>query len=156
TTVNTSADLSITQTGPATVTAGTDVTYHITATNNGPSDAASYNVFGSLSGSTVVSFVQDTGPTNGVSPLPAGATATFTLIVHVDPSAAAGSTISDTANITGGATSDPDTTNNTNTLTSTVATSADVSIVKTGPATVTAGTDVTYHITAVNNGPSDA
>jgi uncharacterized repeat protein (TIGR01451 family) len=35
-----SADLSIVKTGPATAVAGTNVTYSITTTNNGPNDAA--------------------------------------------------------------------------------------------------------------------
>jgi uncharacterized repeat protein (TIGR01451 family) len=51
---------------------------------------------------------------------------------------------------------DPNTANNSDTVTTTITQSADVSVAKTGDATVVAGNDVTYTITVTNNGPSDA
>jgi uncharacterized repeat protein (TIGR01451 family) len=155
TTVSTSADVLITKTGPATVTAGTDITYTITTTNNGPSDAQAVMTSDTLPANTsLVSFVQDSGPPDGGA-LPAGASQTFTLVLNVSTAAPDGSTITNTAQATS-TTSDPNANNNTATVDSTVVNSADVAITKTGPATVTAGTDVTYTLTTTNNGPLDA
>src|SRR5207244_1120837 len=99
TTVSTSADVSITKTGPATVTAGTDVTYTITTTNNGPSDAQSVLVSDTLpANTTLVSFMQTAGAPVG-GPLPAGASQQFVLVVHVTAGAANGSTLTNTAQV---------------------------------------------------------
>src|SRR6185503_20244783 len=65
TTVGTaSADLSITKVDtPDAVTAGNDITYTITVTNTGPSDAASAALSDTLpANTTFVSFTQDSGP----------------------------------------------------------------------------------------------
>src|SRR5262249_1066410 len=63
--------------------AGNNIPYTISVTNNGPSDAQAYNVPDTPpAGTTVVSYNQTSGPAVfGV--LPAGATATFQLIVTV-------------------------------------------------------------------------
>src|SRR5206468_7856787 len=81
---------------------------------------------------------------------------TFTMIVHVNASAAAGSTITNRADVSS-TTADSNTGNNSSTATTTVATSADVSVTKTdSPDPVTAGQNLTYTIIVTNNGPSDA
>ena len=53
-------------------------------------------------------------------------------------------------------TADPNLGNNTSTAVTTVTPSADLSVVKTGPATVTAAGSVTYTLAVNNAGPSDA
>src|SRR2546423_4951227 len=53
-------------------------------------------------------------------------------------------------------TADPVPANNTAAATSTVATSADVGVTKTAPASATDGTNITYAIGVTNSGPSDA
>ncbi len=73
-----------------------------------------------------------------------GASASFTVVVLVSPSTPAGTTITNTANVTA-ATFDPNLANNTATVTTSVQTQADVSVTKTtaaGP--VLAGNALAY------------
>ena len=163
----TSADLRINKTGPPTVTAGTNVTYTVTLSNSGPSDAQSVALTDSLpAGTTFVSQSQSSGPafaltnpggnvSDSIGALAAGASASFVLVVHANSNDPAGSLITNTGNISS-ATSDPNSANNSSSRISTVAASADIAVTKTGPATVTAGTNVTYTVTLSNSGPSDA
>ena len=44
------ADLAVTKSGPPNAVSGTDVTYTLTATNNGPSDASGASVDGGFVG----------------------------------------------------------------------------------------------------------
>ena len=155
TTISTSADVAIAKTGPASAPAGSDVTYHITVTNHGPSDAQSVTSSDTLpSHTSLVSFVQDTGPANG-GRLPAGGTQTFTLVLHIDPTTTAGTVLTDTADVSS-TTSDSNTANNESKVNTTVATLADLGVTKTGPAAAVPGTNLTYTITVTNGGPSDA
>lgn len=155
TNVSAQADVSIVKTGPATAVAGNNITYPITVHNAGPSDAQSATTSDTLPpGTTLVSLAQNTGPANGGT-LPAGGTQTFTLIVNVNANTANGATITNTANATS-TTTDPNPANNASSVTTSISTQADVSIVKTGPATAVAGGNVTYPITVTNAGPSDA
>lgn len=150
-----SADISVVTTGPATVTAGTNAAYSITVANNGPSDAAAESLSDTVpSGTTVVSFVQNSGPANGGT-LPSGGTETFTLTLHINPNVANGATLTNTANVSS-TTFDPATGNNSFAFDSTAATQADISVLTTGPASVAPGTNATYFITVTNHGPSDA
>src|SRR5205085_5787335 len=93
-------------------------------------------------GTTFVSFTQNSGPANGGT-LPAGGTETFTLVVHANPNDANGSTITNTAFVST-TTADTNSANNMTSFNSVVATSADLAIAKSGPATADAGSDVTY------------
>jgi uncharacterized repeat protein (TIGR01451 family) len=68
------ADLQITKTGPATVLSGNNLTYTITVTNNGPSDA--FTVFGQdplPTGTTFVSMTQNSGPSFNITVANTGA-----------------------------------------------------------------------------------
>jgi uncharacterized repeat protein (TIGR01451 family) len=165
------ANLGVTKTGPATATAGADVTYTITVTNGGPSTAATVSLTDTVPVNTVfVSLTQTTGPTftcntpafgSGgtitctIASLAPAASATFTLVVHLVSSAAAGGSVTNTANVST-VTIDPDPDNDTATTTATVVTSADVGVVKSGPDSVVAGSTATYTIVATNAGPSTA
>ena len=163
TTVTASADLAILKTGPATATAGSNIDYTLTVTNNGPSDAAAVSMTDTLPAG--VTFVSATGTgwtctnTGNISvtctlPTLAGGTAAPDITVTITAPAQA-ATLTNTASVSS-TTSDSDPANNTSTSTTAVTAAADLAIVKTGPATVTAGASVTYSLTVTNNGPSDA
>ncbi len=167
------ADLAVTKTdAPDPVIAGNNVTYTISLTNNGASDARTVSLSDALPvGTTFVSATEIGGPAFAMttpavggtgtftatnSTLAAGASATFTLVAHVNASAASGSLISNTATATT-ATTDPTPGNNSATATTTINTLADLSITQTdAPDPVIAGNDVIYTIDFANNGASDA
>jgi uncharacterized repeat protein (TIGR01451 family) len=154
------ADLSITKTdSPDPVIAGTDLTYNIIVTNNGPSDATGVAVTDAIPVGTI--YVSDT-PSQGtygsgvwdVGNLASGVSADMTLVVKVNSGTTG--TILNTTSVTGNET-DSDQTNNMVTANTTIYTRTDLSITKTdSPDPVIAGTDLTYTITVTNNGPSDA
>ena len=168
TTVAASADVSVTKSGPASVPAGSTVTYTVTVTNAGPSTATTVSLtdtlppnttFASLNQTVGPSFVCITpGPggtgtiTCTIATLASGASATFTIVLNVSLSAT--SPLTNTANVSA-TSADPNTGNNTSATTATVV-SADLSVVKSGPDSVTAGSTVTYTVVVSNGGPSDA
>jgi uncharacterized repeat protein (TIGR01451 family) len=169
TSVTPSADLAVTKNGPSTISAGTNITYTVTVTNNGPSDADNVSLTDTLpADTTFVSATQTSGPTFSCATpglggtgtitctsatLATTATATFTFVLHVSPSAS--NSVANTADIAT-TTADPDSGNDSSTSTATVVVEADVSVVKNGPTSIEAGTDITYNLTVTNNGPSDA
>lgn len=170
--VNTSADLAITKTdSPDPVTAGSNLTYTITITNNGPSDAQNIVVSDTLPAALTFVSVSSTDPgfacttppvggsgliTCNKATLPVTASATITLIGKVNSNAAGGSIITNTATVAS-STSDPGPSANAATATTTVNTSTTLSVTKSdSPDPVVAGTNLTYTITVANNGPSDA
>ncbi|MGH3657664.1 MAG: hypothetical protein ACRDUA_13495, partial [Micromonosporaceae bacterium] len=163
TAVNTAADLAVTKTdSPDPVIAGNNLTYTITVANGGPSDALGVSLTDTVpAGNAFVSATPSQGTCTGTTTvtctlgtIPAGGSATMTLVVNVNAGAPSGSTITNTATATT-TTTDPNSANDSATATTTVNTSADMSIAKTdSPDPATAGTDLTYTITATNNGPS--
>jgi uncharacterized repeat protein (TIGR01451 family) len=165
-----SADMAVTASGPSTVTAGTTVTYTITLTNNGPSAAAGVVLTDTLpAGSTFVSLTQ-TGGTDSFTlaqsggsatetanaNLAAGSSDTFALAVSAPSTLAPGANFSDTASV-GSSTSDPNTANNSATVSgSVVGPPADLAVSETGPTTANEGATLTYTVTVTNNGPNAA
>ena len=145
----------------ATYTAGTDVTYTISVTNNGPSDAVNVNVTDPLpSGITTSVWSGNNGSSgtgalaNTIPLLTNGTTIDYSITLSV-PSSFTGN-LQNIATVTT-TTPDPDPTCVSCTDTDTEAPSADIVTVKTdNSSTYTPGTDVTYTITVTNNGPSDA
>jgi uncharacterized repeat protein (TIGR01451 family) len=165
TTVATSADVSVAKSGPASATAGSNVTYTITVQNGGPSDAATVTLTDVLpAGTTFVSESQTSGPvfscttgptvTCSIATLASGASATFSLTVAFSGSLTNGTTVTNTATVSS-ATPDPTPANNTSSVPTLVGANADLSVMKTGPATTPSNTNVTYTITAANAGPSN-
>ncbi len=164
------ADLLVVKTGPATVVANGAISYSVVVTNNGPSDANGTTftdaVPAAISGVTAACGAQTGGAvcglvnvagnsvTSTITTLPANGSVTFT----IDGTAPAnGASLSNTASAaTPAGVTDPDTSDNSSTVTTTVTASADVSVVKTGPAAATPGSTVTYTIDVHNAGPSTA
>jgi len=167
-TLSPSADLSITKTdGVTTATPGGSVTYTITASNAGPSNATGATVADTFPASLTCTWTcvgagggtctaSGSGNINGTVNLPAGGSVTYTASCTI--SAAATGTLSNTATVTApGGVTDPTPGNNSATDSDTLAASADLAITKTdGVTTATAGGSVTYTITASNAGPSNA
>ena len=163
-----SADLSITKTdGVTTATPGGSVTYTITASNAGPSNAPGATVADTFPASLTCTWTcvgagggtctaSGSGNINNTVNLPSGGSVTYTASCTI--SAAASGTLSNTATVTApGGVTDPTPGNNAATDSDTLAASADLSITKTdGVNTATAGGSVTYTITASNAGPSNA
>ncbi|HYG73085.1 MAG TPA: hypothetical protein VEC15_12485 [Actinomycetota bacterium] len=155
------ADVSITKSGSVDpVIAGEDLTYTLNVTNAGPSTARDVTISDPLPAGTSFVSASD-GGTNiagtvswAIGDLSAGASVSRTLTVTVDASRQAA--LSNTASVTT-TTTDTDPVNNAVTEGTTVHTSAGVSLTKTDSVDpVVAGQDVTYTMTAVNEGPSTA
>ncbi|MCH7396490.1 gliding motility-associated C-terminal domain-containing protein [Belliella sp. DSM 107340] len=160
--VETAADLTITKTASSpTVIAGENISYTITVSNNGPSDALEVMVSDMLpAGTAFVSAdnggVNDSGTVNwNLGTLSAGASVELNLVLSTETSLEAGTTISNIAIVDsptdedGPKESDPEDVE--------VETAADLTITKTASSpTVIAGENISYTITVSNNGPSDA
>jgi uncharacterized repeat protein (TIGR01451 family) len=132
TTFTAQADLGILKSSSSTANAGSNVTYTLSVTNNGPSDAQTVVMNDVLPASLrFTSFAQTSGPafacttpaagTTGtinctIATLPGAASATFILVATVDPALTPGTSISNTATIAS-ATADAAAGNNTSTST---------------------------------------
>jgi uncharacterized repeat protein (TIGR01451 family) len=162
------ADLGLTKTDfPASSTAipGTPITYKIIVTNAGPSAATGATVVDTFPATitgvnwTCTASTGSSCPASGagninaiVNVLNAG-TLTFTATGNI--AANATGILVNNATVTPPAgTSDPSSNNNDDT--NTLVPQADLSVVKTGPANIVPGTNVTYTVTVKNLGPSNA
>ncbi len=162
------ADLAISKTdGSATYTPGNAISYAITATNSGPGDVVGATVADALPGAISGASWSATyaggasGPASGSGNLnaavniPVGGAASFVLGGTVSPGATGN--LANTATITPPpGTSDPVGTNNSATDIDTPLASADISLVKTGPAASDLGAPLGYALVISNGGPSDA
>jgi uncharacterized repeat protein (TIGR01451 family) len=160
-----SADISVTKSAiPNPVSPGQTVTYTITASNAGPSDAQNVVLTDTVPSEIVnPEYSTDGGltwnPWTGsytIGTLPNGASTTILIRGTASPSATG--TIENTADITS-TTPDPNPCNNTYSVITIVepVESADVSVTKSAsPNPVAPGQTLTYAITASNAGPSDA
>ncbi len=159
-------DIAIVKTNaPDPVLAGTDLTYTLTVTNNGPANSGAVSftdplpsgvTYSSFSGagwscSATANTVHCTSPA-----LPVGDSSTVTLTTQVDTAVPDGTTLTNTATLdTNPDDSNPE--NNTSTSTTHVQALADLAIVKSvsvDPAS--SGQTFTYDLAITNNGPSDA
>ncbi|MGG5258682.1 CARDB domain-containing protein [Phycicoccus avicenniae] len=166
-TTGASANIVLSKTAaPQPVTAGAQITFTLTARNDGPSTASVVTITDPLPSS--VAPVSATTTTPGASCSIAGQDVTCTaptlasgssLVATVVGTVASGtpaSTLVNTATAGAQTPGDPTLSDNTATSTTRVQTRADLSIDKTGPATVTAGTGITWTMTVRNDGPSVA
>lgn len=159
------ADLSISQTGPSTAVVGTPISYTYTVANNGPGDGFA-NVFSSRPPhTTLVGCQQVSGPHFNLTcdsftqqmfgPLHPGESTVLRVTIFINSDTPNGTTLMNTATV--GSSFDPVSSNNSSTLTTTVASQADLGITKTAPAgPIPPGQNVTYTLGVTNSGPSDA
>jgi uncharacterized repeat protein (TIGR01451 family) len=160
TTVNRLVNLSITKTGSANpVAAGNSLTYTLTVANSGPSQASGVIITDTLPAG--VTFAAASSGCSNVSnqvicsnlSVASGGAITASIRVIVAPS-----TLGTLANVATVTSTEPDsnTANNTVTATTTVTRVTDLSISQSTPNPVTAGDNITFNLTVINNGPSDA
>src|SRR5712691_10605044 len=155
------ADLFISKTGPPSVNASTQFAYTLSVSNAGPNAASAVSVSDSLPpGVTLVSASGSGWACSGTATvtctLTSLAVATAPNIVINVTAPAQGGQISNSASVSS-ATSDPNTANNTSALVqTTVAPQANLSITKTGPASVNASNQFAYTLSVSNAGPSTA
>lgn len=150
-------DFNITKTASDTsVTAGTNLTYTIVFTNNGPSQATNVTLTDTLPVSTSALATSGgcTGTTRvvcSIGTLAVGASRSVTIVVQVGGDAR--NSILNTATVA----SSEYTTGKTTTLAVSVTTDAELSLSKTASAgTIIAGNNITYTLVVVNSGPSAA
>ena len=136
-----SADLQILNAGPGSVVAGTLYTNVVTVTNLGPSVATNVVVVDTLPNGVTV--------TRLYARLGVGFATNF-MVTYVAPGAGS---LTNVATCTSG-TFDPNIFNNTNVVVTDVIASADVVVGKSGPSSVTYGTNFSYTISVTNFGPS--
>lgn len=163
--VRVSTDLGISKAGyPDPVAAGAGLTYILTVTNYGPSDATGIEVFDILPAET--SFNPAASSVNcassgalitcGIGNLTAGDSATVTLAVTVSSSLAEGAVLTNWAMISGDE-RDPNASNDGTTAVTEIKRESDLTISQRDhPDPVAAGASLTYTLVVTNYGPSDA
>src|SRR5439155_21802656 len=144
-----------------------NLSYSITVTNNGPGDAQNVTLTDLVpANTTFVSLTSPAGwslttpPAGGTgtvtavrATLTAGTSASFPLVVAVNPAAVNGTAVINTATATTGS-PDPNPGNESATVITTVGTQADLFVTAAGPPTVLAGANLSYIVTVTNNGPT--
>jgi uncharacterized repeat protein (TIGR01451 family) len=160
TSITPSADVVTTKSGQTAANPGAALTYTITTVNNGPSPAEAVTISDSIVINLVGVTASDGGsynPATGIVTFPAIAIASGTTVTRaIGFTAPASGVITNTASSTS-ATSDPNPTNNTNSgVSTTIDPGADVVTQKTGPASIVAGSSISYVITSSNLGPRPA
>jgi uncharacterized repeat protein (TIGR01451 family) len=161
------ADLSVSKAAsPDPVIAGGNLTYAITVANNGPDSADNVALTDDLPPDLILVSCSATGGgvcggtgnnrTVTFASLAASGSATITIEATVNAAMPGGATVTNTVSATS-ATSDPNSANNSATVTTAVINQADLAVTKTAsPGMAQAGTNVTYAVTAANNGPHAA
>ncbi|MBB4108686.1 beta strand repeat-containing protein, partial [Pedobacter zeae] len=168
TTVVSSPSLVVQKSGPSTAASGTQINYTITISNNGPSDATAVNIADVIP--TDITNVSWTALANGAASITSGAsgsgnnvavvgnipfasgnTITINVVGTINPAFAGN--ISNTASAKIGTGGTPV---NSPTVTTVVAKQTNLSVIKSGPATLSAGLPISYTIEVTNAGPSNA
>lgn len=143
------SDLDIAKDGPASAVPGTPITYTVTVTNNGPSDAAEVT----LTDLDPISLTAQGNPcvagVCSLPDLPSGASTTLVLSYSIDPFALG--TVTNTASVTSTGAATPVT----DTAETELTPQADLAIDKTdGQTSAAFGTEITYTIVVSSSGPS--
>ena len=161
------ADLAVAKSGPATVVAGTDMTYTIDVSNAGPANAVDVIVTDTIPAGTT--YVSDTDScveapagtlTCTLGGIATGATDSFDVTVSVPASATTGTVLTNTAAVTT-VTNDPNGANNSDSVDTVVAREAAITVIKTqitaNPIVAGAGgaPNLCYNIHIDNAGPSN-
>ncbi|MDR1355787.1 MAG: DUF11 domain-containing protein [Propionibacteriaceae bacterium] len=168
--MTTASDLSIEKTAsPLSAPAGSTITYTLTATNNGPSDASNVVITDTVSNPKDLVIYEVATATAGltcpsitaagvqciVPTLAAGEKARVNVKAYIVPSAAENTAIFNEATVSS-PTTDPDPNNNENTEITVTAAQADLQVSKTASTSAYAGGSVSYTLNVTNLGPSDA
>ena len=163
------ADLADLKAAAQTAIAGDSLTYTITVTNNGPSDAAAVSLNDPLDShlNGAVYCVDATGSCTPLTAWPgsntislgdmaAGSVQVVTIEATINPSTPQGYNLDNTATVSSG-TTDPNPNNNASSTQTTVDTQADLSVAKSAPSDTVAGDPAgfDYTLAVTNNGPSD-
>jgi uncharacterized repeat protein (TIGR01451 family)/gliding motility-associated-like protein len=168
TTVINSPSLVVQKSGPSTAASGTQISYTLTVSNNGPSDAIAVNIADAIPADiTNVSWIAaangTTSITSGASgsgntvavvgniPFASGNSITVNVVGTINPAFAGN--ILNTASAKIGAAGTPV---NSPTVTTVVAKQTNLSVIKSGPATLSGGLPISYTIEVTNAGPSIA
>ncbi len=170
------ADLAVAASGtPNPVSQGNNISYTQSVTNNGPAIETNATFTDTIpANTTLVSFTPPANWTcntiavgatgtftctlNALQTIAVGASVNFPLVVKVNNTTASGTTITNTPAVAS-TVGDPNSTNNSATVSTTVASpsQADVRIVKTAsPEPVNQGTNLAYTLTVTNGGPAVA
>jgi len=161
TTIGGAADIAVAKiVDNATPNVGDQVSFTITATNNGPNDATGVALTDSLPAG--LSFVSAT-PSQGsydsatgvwtIGALANGDSAMLTMVVSVDEPGS----LTNAVAVSASDQPDPNTSNNNAGASVNAGASADIAVLKTASqSTPNVGSQITYTITATNNGPNDA
>ena len=146
-----SADLALTQTAaPATVESGSNVTYTITVTNNGPDPTSATIVDNLPAGTLIVSCASTGGGVCNNSPqlnphtvtyasLASGESETITIVAATSASLLNGASLSNTVNVGNTSAVDPDPTNNSATATIAITAQPGPSTLAVSPSTASYG-----------------
>lgn len=156
------ADLGITKSAPASVSAGMQMTYDFTVTNDGPADAQDVVVLDDLPIGT--SHFSNTGNCFvlvgqtiqcDLGAIPNGGDANFSVTVAVDAALPAGAILTNTAAVDSEV-EDPRESNDEASAATTVGNLSPITITKTMTPTIVAGSgNACFNINAANAGPSD-
>ena len=169
-------DLTVAKTGPTTAVSGNTITYTLTSTNNGPSDAIGVQVVDNIpdgiriisatvngNTATIPASASDTTASNpdditfAVGNIAAaGSNNTIIIVAAILPASTAALVNSAVISTTDTATVETPTNNNSASITTTLTQQNDVAISKAGPTSAVAGSTVTYTMNVTNNGPSTA
>jgi uncharacterized repeat protein (TIGR01451 family) len=161
-------DIEVTKSAPAAANPDGTITYTITVTNHGPSNAVTVTVQDPTNGNlTTITQLPSQCPASGLTvSCPLGTltpteSRTFQFTVKVNPGVAAGTTITNCATVYTG--SREENTVNNSSCTQTVfgppvfpPVIANISVQKFAPSTTTAGGVMTYRMVVTNDGPDDA
>ncbi len=166
TSVNITPGLKIIKAGPAQISAGQRISYTVTVTNSGPSNASGITITDLVNsniknvswrtvvdGAGTVVLTGATGTGNAISVtgnITARAISKIDVVITGMVDSSYSGTISNTATVSGGGSP----TISSNPYITTVNKTADLTVTKFGPQTISAGSAIRYTITARNQGPS--
>jgi uncharacterized repeat protein (TIGR01451 family) len=153
TSVGAAADVAITKNGPPSVSLGQNITYTISVANFGPAGATGVTVSDTTPAGLTPVSVSGGGCSAfpcSIGALAVGPPVTITATYNVPVTYSGPSPIVNTATVTSA--SDPNSSNNSATASTTVAAQSDLGITKSGPPSIGLGQNITYSINITNTG----
>jgi len=153
TSVGAAADVAITKSGPSSTNVGQAITYTITVSNFGPAGATGVTVSDPTPAGLTPVSVSGGGCTTfpcTIGALAVGPPVTITAMYNVPANYSGPSPIVNTATVSSA--SDPNSSNNSSSVSTAISAQADLGVTKSGPASAVVGTAVSYTITVTNFG----